>query len=78
MEAKAERMDRADPQTHLIEFVLAEARALDEARYDDWLALFADDGHYWVPLTARASRIRSDKRRSPTRTGCCWSCASNG
>ncbi len=35
---------------HLIEFVLAEACALDEARYEDWLALFADDGHYWVPL----------------------------
>jgi 3-phenylpropionate/cinnamic acid dioxygenase small subunit len=34
----------------LVEFVLAEARALDEARYDDWLALYADDGHYWVPL----------------------------
>jgi 3-phenylpropionate/cinnamic acid dioxygenase small subunit len=34
----------------LIEFVLAEARLLDEARYDAWLALFAADGHYWVPL----------------------------
>ena len=34
----------------LIEFVLAEAQALDEARYDDWLALFAEDAHYWVPL----------------------------
>lgn len=34
----------------LVEFVLSEARALDDARYDDWLALFADDGHYWVPL----------------------------
>jgi 3-phenylpropionate/cinnamic acid dioxygenase small subunit len=34
----------------LIDFVLAEARALDEERYGDWLALYADDGHYWVPL----------------------------
>jgi 3-phenylpropionate/cinnamic acid dioxygenase small subunit len=34
----------------LIEFVLNDARLLDEARYDEWLALFADDGHYWVPL----------------------------
>src|SRR5260221_10955919 len=34
----------------LIEFVFTEARLLDEARYDDWLALFAEDAHYWVPL----------------------------
>jgi 3-phenylpropionate/cinnamic acid dioxygenase small subunit len=35
----------------LIQFVLHEARLLDEARYDEWNALFADDGFYWVPLT---------------------------
>jgi 3-phenylpropionate/cinnamic acid dioxygenase small subunit len=34
----------------LIDFVFHEARLLDEARYDEWLALFAEDGHYWVPL----------------------------
>lgn len=35
----------------LIDFVVAEARLLDEARFDDWLQLFSDDGHYWMPLT---------------------------
>ncbi|HET7527027.1 MAG TPA: aromatic-ring-hydroxylating dioxygenase subunit beta [Burkholderiaceae bacterium] len=34
----------------LIDLVLLEARLLDEARYDEWNALFADDGIYWVPL----------------------------
>ncbi len=34
----------------LTDFVYAEARMLDEQRFDDWLALFADDGHYWMPL----------------------------
>lgn len=34
----------------LIDFVYTEARLLDEARYDDWLALFTDDAHYWMPL----------------------------
>lgn len=34
----------------LIETVLLEARLLDEARYDEWNALFTDDGIYWVPL----------------------------
>ena len=31
-------------------FVQAEARLLNQARYQDWLALFAQDGRYWVPL----------------------------
>jgi 3-phenylpropionate/cinnamic acid dioxygenase small subunit len=26
-----------------------EARLLDERRFDQWLALFTDDCHYWVP-----------------------------
>jgi 3-phenylpropionate/cinnamic acid dioxygenase small subunit len=34
-----------------IDLVLLEARLLDEARYDEWNALFTDDGIYWVPLT---------------------------
>lgn len=35
----------------LIDFVYAEARILDEQRYDEWLKLFSDDGYYWMPLT---------------------------
>lgn len=34
----------------LIEFVVQEAALLDELRYDDWLQLFTEDGHYWMPL----------------------------
>ncbi len=32
------------------EFLFHEARLLDEQRYEEWLALFADDATYWVPL----------------------------
>lgn len=39
----------ADQQ--LIEFVYAEARLLDEFRLAEWLALFCEDGYYWMPLT---------------------------
>jgi 3-phenylpropionate/cinnamic acid dioxygenase small subunit len=39
-----------DPQ-RLIDFVVREARLLDEKRYDEWNALFTDDAIYWVPLT---------------------------
>lgn len=34
----------------LTDFIYAEARMLDEQRFDDWLNLFADDGYYWMPL----------------------------
>jgi len=36
------------------DLVAREAALLDERRFDDWLALFAEDGHYWVPLLGAA------------------------
>jgi 3-phenylpropionate/cinnamic acid dioxygenase small subunit len=35
----------------LVDFVYAEARAIDEKRFDDWYEMFADDARYWLPLT---------------------------
>jgi len=37
----------APPEIEL--FVLQEAELLDQRRFRDWMALFADDGTYWVP-----------------------------
>ncbi|MBL8444103.1 MAG: aromatic-ring-hydroxylating dioxygenase subunit beta [Zoogloeaceae bacterium] len=34
----------------LSDFVYAEARMLDEQRFEDWLTLFTDDAYYWMPL----------------------------
>jgi 3-phenylpropionate/cinnamic acid dioxygenase small subunit len=34
----------------LIDFVLREARLLDQQCLEDWLDLFAEDGHYWMPV----------------------------
>lgn len=31
------------------DFVVHEARLLDDRRFEDWMALFAEDGLYWVP-----------------------------
>lgn len=39
-------------------FLKREARLLDSERYDDWLALMADDIHYWMP--AIESRRRAN------------------
>src|SRR6058998_1952558 len=35
----------------VVEFLHREARLADEARYAEWLALWTDDGVYWVPAS---------------------------
>jgi 3-phenylpropionate/cinnamic acid dioxygenase small subunit len=35
----------------LVDFIYAEADMLDEQRFEAWLSLFAEDGHYWMPAT---------------------------
>jgi len=50
-------------------FLFAEARMLDERRFDEWEALFTDDGSYWVPIDPRkasgqgVSIISDDRKR---------------
>jgi len=45
-------MSSAQPsERELIDFVVREARLLDDKRYAEWLDLWTDDGIYWVPLT---------------------------
>ncbi|NQU71741.1 MAG: aromatic-ring-hydroxylating dioxygenase subunit beta [Rhodospirillales bacterium] len=34
------------------DFLIQEARLLDERRFEDWLALYTRDCWYWVPLVA--------------------------
>jgi 3-phenylpropionate/cinnamic acid dioxygenase small subunit len=41
-------------ETELMRFVAHEARLIDERRFDEWLALFAANGRYWVPLQGAA------------------------
>lgn len=55
-------------------FLLHEARLLDEARFEEWLALFAHDAQYWVPSEPRqqsphdtVSLIYDDRRLLETR-----------
>lgn len=43
--------DRPPQHAELRRFLLREARYLDEKRWDAWLALYADDGDYWAPLS---------------------------
>ncbi len=49
------------------EFLYLEAELLDDHRYDDWLALLADDIHYWAPT--QANRLRRDRGREASVPG---------
>ncbi|HEY2187923.1 MAG TPA: aromatic-ring-hydroxylating dioxygenase subunit beta [Caldimonas sp.] len=44
--------DRDLTERELADFVVREARLLDEKRYQEWNALFAEDAIYWVPLVS--------------------------
>ena len=35
----------------LIDFVVRESRLIDQHRFEEWLDLFTDDGHYWMPAS---------------------------
>ena len=37
------------------DFLIHEARLLDERRFHDWMELFCDDGTYWVPAVPNQS-----------------------
>jgi 3-phenylpropionate/cinnamic acid dioxygenase small subunit len=55
--------------THEVtQFLYAEAEILDERRYDDWLALLADDIRYWMPMR-RNVKFGDDTGREFTREG---------
>lgn len=40
--------------------LFAQARALDERRWDDWLDLFTEDCEYWVPAWVSEEQITGD------------------
>ncbi|MDR7481123.1 MAG: aromatic-ring-hydroxylating dioxygenase subunit beta [Armatimonadota bacterium] len=50
-------------------FLFAEARLLDERRFEEWEALFTDDAVYWLPIdpekepAAAVAIIYDDRRR---------------
>jgi biphenyl 2,3-dioxygenase beta subunit len=48
-------------QHSLEQFYTEEAAALDEKRFHDWLDLFADDTHYWMPIRRTRTVDQLDK-----------------
>jgi 3-phenylpropionate/cinnamic acid dioxygenase small subunit len=44
----------ATTERQLCDLVVHEAALIDAHRFDEWLALFADDCRYWIPLQGAA------------------------
>ena len=51
-------MSTSPTDQQLIDFVVREARLLDQQRLEDWLDLFTEDGHYWMPVEWRQTDPR--------------------
>lgn len=47
------------------DFLYLESLALDERRFRDWLAMFADDGRYEIPIRVNREKL-ADWELSPT------------
>lgn len=60
-------LQRAALQHEVEQFLYAEAALLDARRYRDWLALVAEDMHYWMPI--RRTVTNSNLDREFTRPG---------
>src|SRR5271169_6811744 len=50
MTDRAEQITRLLLKQEIEDFLYREAELLDERRYEDWLALVAEDVRYWMPM----------------------------
>ena len=50
MSSEPDRIARLLLRQEIEEFLYHEADLLDERRYEDWLALIAEDVRYWMPM----------------------------
>jgi benzoate/toluate 1,2-dioxygenase beta subunit len=49
---------QADLQAEMAHLVAHEARLLDDRQFDAWLAMFAEDCRYWVPVSPEQTSPR--------------------
>jgi 3-phenylpropionate/cinnamic acid dioxygenase small subunit len=57
-------MSDAELLAEVSAFLYLEARLADESRYQDWLDLWTDDAHYWVPSGMPGEVYDRDRRIS--------------
>lgn len=64
---QAELMRRLVRHYEVEQFLYAEAALLDARRFEDWVALFTDDTHYFMPI--RRTRMQGELDHEFTRPG---------
>jgi len=65
--AESSPLERLLVKQEIEDFFYREADLLDERRYEEWLDLFTEDTHYWMPL--RRNVPRDEPEREFTRPG---------
>lgn len=56
----------SDQLNEVTAFLNYEARLLDDELYPEWLALFTEDAHYWMPGIENRARRDPDRLPSPS------------
>ena len=67
MSAESPAVARLLLQREIEEFLYGEAELLDAHRYEEWLDLFTEDVHYWMPM--RRNVPHDEPEREYTREG---------
>ena len=61
MSAESSLLARLLLQQEIEDFLYREADLLDERRYEEWLDLFTEDAHYWMPLRRNVPRDKPER-----------------
>src|SRR5213596_2941470 len=56
----------------IAEFLYREAELLDERRYEEWLALLADDIRYWMPMRRNVKYGESEREFTRSQRDINW------
>src|SRR3954471_19945358 len=72
MTSREDRLTRVLLAQEITEFLYHEAELLDERRYQDWLALLADDIRYWMPMRRNVKYGDSEREFTRSRSDINW------
>ncbi len=61
MSAESSLLARLLLKHEVEDFLYREADLLDERRYEEWLDLFTEDAHYWMPLRRNVPREKPER-----------------
>jgi len=67
-----ERIARVLLVHEIAEFLYREAELLDERRYEEWLALLADDIRYWMPMRRNVKFGEGEREFTREATDIAW------